>query len=147
MDPAIVRGAVIGAVVGVGVVVATTAAKTQKYKKMIKTVTGPVEYSAMYHYASYKRYNNGFKYFDSYGALYVIGDMVYYKANETDAPLSFNMKECSVQMEKDWRWLKWFSIITPAGEKHYFNSSKMGAFKNNSDETLKGFEIIKSKTT
>ena len=146
MDEAIVRGAIIGAIIGAGVVVVTTSAKSQKYKKLIKTVTGPVDYSAMYHYASYKKYKSGFKYFDSYGALYMIGNMVYYKSNEKDAPLSFNMKECSVQMEKDWRLLKWFSITTPAGEKFYFNSSKMGAFKNNSDETLKGFEVIKSKT-
>jgi hypothetical protein len=143
----ILEGAIIGAVVGLLVVVITTSAKTQRYKTVMKTITGAVEYSAMYHYASFKRYNSGFKYFDSYGALYVIGNTVYYKANEKDIPLSFNMNECSLQMEKDWRWLKWFSITTPAGEKFYFNSSKMGALKNNSDETVKGYEFIKTKTT
>lgn len=143
----ILEGAIIGAVVGLVVVIVQTSAKESRYKSVMKSVTGAVEYSAMYHYASFKRYNNGFKYFDSYGALYVIGDIVYYKANTNDTPTAFNMKECSIQMEKDWRWLKWFSISTPAGEKHYFNSSKMGALKNNSDETVKGYEFIKTKTS
>ncbi len=143
----ILEGAIIGAVVGLVVVIVQSSAKAQRYKSVMKSVTDAVEYSAMYHYASFKRYNKSFKYFDSYGALYVIGQMVYYKANEKDTPIAFNMKECSIQLEKDWRWLKWFSIITPAGEKHYFNSSKMGALKNDSSETLKGYEFIKTKTT
>ena len=98
--------------------------KNRRYKKVLKSITDPVEYSALYHYASFKRYKNGFKFFDSYGVLYLIGNMVYYKANAEDAPLAFNLNECSIQMEPDWRWLKWFSITTPAGEKHYFDSIK-----------------------
>lgn len=141
----ILEGAIIGGVIGVVVVIITYSAKDSKYKKLLKTITEPVEYSALYHYASFKRYKNSFKFFDSYGILYVIGKTVYYKASETAAPESFNLNECSVQEEADWRMLKWFSITTPAGEKFYFNSNKMGGFKNNSDETLKGLAFIKAK--
>jgi len=143
----IVQGAIIGAVVGLVVVIFNATAKDKKFQKLMKTVAGPVDYSGLYHYASFKRYKTSFKFFDSYGALYLIGKMVYYKTKETEPPLSFNLAECSVQAEPDWRLLKWFSITTPAGEKFYFDSNKMGAFKNNSDETLKGLAAIKAKMT
>ncbi len=141
----ILEGAIVGGVLGLIVVLVTYSLKEQKFKKLIKTVTEPVDYSALYHYASFKRYKNSFKFFDSYGALYLIGKTVYYKASETEPPLSFNLNECSVQAEPDWRMLKWFSITTPAGEKYYFNSNKMGALKNNSEETLKGLAAIQAK--
>jgi hypothetical protein len=141
----ILEGAIIGGVIGVIVVLITYSAKDSKYKKLLKTITEPVEYSALYHYASFKRYKNSFKFFDSYGVLYVIGKTVYYKTSETVMPASFNLNECTVQQEPDWRMLKWFSITTPAGEKFYFNSNKMGGIKNNSDETLKGLAFIKTK--
>jgi hypothetical protein len=87
------------------------------------------------------------KFYDSYGILYLIGKTVYYKAKENETPQSFNLADCTVQAEPDWRMLKWFSITTPSGQKYYFNSHKMGAFKNNSDETLKGLEVLKRKAT
>ena len=71
--------------------------------------------------------------------------MVYYKTSESGVPVAFNLDECSVQQEADWRMLKWFSITTPPGEKFYFNSNKMGIIKNNSEETLKGLAAIKAK--
>ncbi|HEV7781118.1 MAG TPA: hypothetical protein VGO58_07610 [Chitinophagaceae bacterium] len=143
----ILEGAIIGGVIGAVVVIAQSSAKLNRYKTVMKSVPEPVDYSGVYHYASFKRYKNFFKFYDSYGALYMVGNMVYYKTKEKETPVAFNMQECSIQLEPDWRWLKWFSITTPAGEKYYFNSNKMGAFKNNSDETLKGFEVIKAKTT
>lgn len=143
----ILEGAIIGGVIGLVVVLVTYSLKEQKFKKIIKTITEPVEYAALYHYASFKRYKNSVKFFDSYGVLYLAGKTVFYKASETEAPISFNLNECSVQPEADWRMLKWFSITTPAGEKYYFNSNKMGGFKNNSDETLKGLAVIKAKMT
>ena len=82
---------------------------------------------------------------DSYGVLYLVGKMVYYKTSESGVPVAFNLDECSLQQEADWRLLKWFSITTPPGEKFYFNSNKMGILKNNSDETLKGLAVIKAK--
>lgn len=142
----IVEGAIIGGLIGLVVVIVTYSAKEQKYRKLLKTVTEPIDYSALYHYASFKRYKNSIKFFDSYGILYLIGKTVYYKTSETGSPLSFNLNECTVQAEADWRMFKWFSITTPAGEKFYFNSNKMGILKNNSDETLKGLAALKAKT-
>lgn len=141
----ILTGAIIGGVVGLVVVVFMFSIKDQKFKKILKTITEPYDYAALYHYASFKRYKVSMKFFDSYGVLYLVGKKVYYKATENEAPLSFDMNECSIQQEPDWRMLKWFSITTPAGEKFYFNSQKMGLLKNNSDETLKGLEAIQSK--
>ena len=138
-------GAIIGAIIGLLVVVFTFFAKEQRYNKVISTITEPMEYAALYHYASPKRYKRSYKFFDSYGVLYLVGHMLYYKTSPTAAPIAFNLRECRVQAEADWRWLKWFSITTPAGEKYYFDSNKMGAFKNNSDETLKGLAAIQAK--
>jgi len=143
----ILTWAIIGGLIGVLVAVLTFTIKEQKFKKMMRTVTGPVDYAGLYHYASFKRYKNSFKFFDSYGALYLQGRTVYYKSSETGQPLTFNLDECSVEAEPDWRMLKWFSITTPAGEKYYFNSNKMGALKNNSEETLKGLAALQAKTT
>jgi len=141
----ILEGAAIGAVIGLVGVVAIYAAKNQKYSKLLKSITGPVDYSALYHYASFKRYKKSTKFFDSYGVLYLSGKTVYYKSNENSAPIAFDLSVCSVQQEPDWRWLKWFSITTPAGEKYYFDSHKMGFLKNDSSETLKGLAAIKAK--
>lgn len=145
MSP-ILQGAIIGGIIGLVVVVFMFTVKDQKYKKIIKTITGPIDYSALYHYASFQRYKKSMKFYDSYGVLYLAGKIVFYKVSETEAPLSFDMNECSIQQEPDWRMLKWFSITRPSGEKFYFNSQKMGLLKNNSDETLRGFAAIKAKT-
>jgi hypothetical protein len=139
-------GAIIGAIIGLLVVVFTFFVKEQKFNKILKSITGPMEYAALYHYASSKRYKNSFKFFDSYGVLYLVGKTLYYKTSPSEPPLSFDLATCKVQAEEDWRWLKWFSVTTAGGEKYYFDSNKMGAFKNNSDETLKGLAAIKAKT-
>lgn len=141
----ILVGAIVGGLIGLTVAVFIYYSKDQAFKKIYKSIPGNTDYAALYHYASFKRYKNSFKYFDSYGALYVVGKMVYYKTGETATPVSFDLNECSVQQEPDWRMLKWFSITTPGGEKHYFNSNKLGGFKNNSDETLKGLAFIKAR--
>ena len=143
----ILTGAIIGAIVGLLMVVITFQVKESRYRKILKTITGPLDYYGLYHYASFKRYKSGFKFFDSYGVLYLVGHMLYYKTEETNPSLAFDLRECTVQEEPEWRWLKWFSVTTPAGEKHYFDSHKMGAFKHNSDETLKGLAAIKARTT
>ncbi len=140
----IVTGAIIGGIIGLVVVVVMFAVKEQRFKKLLASVKEPVDYAALYHYASFKRYKTSFKFYDSFGILYLLGDTAYYKTTESGKPLSFNLKECTVQQEPDWRMLKWFSITTPAGEKFYFDSHKMGAFKNNSDETLKGLAALKN---
>ncbi|HUR66373.1 MAG TPA: hypothetical protein VMZ03_08460 [Chitinophagaceae bacterium] len=139
-------GAIIGAIIGLLVVVFNFFAKEQRFNKVLKSIKEPMEYAALYHYASFKRYKSSFKFFDSYGVLYVVGKTAYYKTTETATPMIFNLAECTVQKEEDWRLLKWFSITTPAGEKFYFDSHKMGVLKNNSDETLKGLEVLRSKT-
>lgn len=144
MSP-IITGAIIGAVIGLIIVVFMFYAKEQRFNKVMKSIKEPVDYAALYHYASFKRYKNSLKFFDSYGVLYLIGKNVYYKVSETSTPVSFNLAECTVQQEPDWRMLKWFSITTPAGEKFYFNSQKMGFWKNNSEETLKGLAVLKAK--
>lgn len=142
----IVIGGIVGGIIGLLTVVIIFFMKEQRYNKLLRSVHGPLDYSGLYHYASFKRYKKGTKFYDSYGLLYVSGPMLYYKTKEGVPPLEFNLHESTVQMEPDWRWLKWFSVTTPAGEKHYFDSHKMGVFKNNSDETLRGYEVIKSKT-
>lgn len=138
-------GASIGGIIGLLVVVFTFFAKEQRFNKVLRSIKEPMEYAALYHYASVARYKKSFKFFDSYGVLYISGHHAYYKTSESGEPISFNLKECTVQAEADWRMLKWFSITTPAGEKFYFDSHKMGAFKNNSDETLKGLAALKAK--
>ncbi|HQX96456.1 MAG TPA: hypothetical protein PLT02_06105, partial [Chitinophagaceae bacterium] len=72
-------GAIIGGIVGLFIVMFMFNAKEQRYKKVMKSITQPVEYSALYHYASFKRYKQSIKFFDSYGVLYLIGNTVYYK--------------------------------------------------------------------
>lgn len=143
----ILIGGIIGAVVGIVLVFLMFYIKDQKFKKIYKTLPLPVAYAALFHYANASRYKKAMKFYDSYGVLYLVGHTVYYKESETGNALPFDMKECSLQMEPDWRMLKWFSITTPSGEKHYFNSQKMGLFKNNSEETLKGFAAIQSVKT
>lgn len=143
MSP-IVTGAIIGGIIGLVVVVVMFFVKEQRFNKVLRSITEPIQYAALYHYASYKRYKTSLKFFDSFGVLYLSGHMAYYKTSETGKPIAFNLKECTVQQEPDWRMLKWFSITTPAGEKFYFDSHKMGAFKNNSDETLKGLAALKT---
>jgi hypothetical protein len=139
-------GAIIGGIIGILVAFLINFSKEQRFNKVLKSIREPaMEYAALYHYASPKRYKNSFKYFDSYGVLYLVGKTVYYKTSETAPPVTFNMNECSIQQEDTWRWVKWFSITTPAGEKYYFDSNKLGAFVNNSDETLKGLAVIKAK--
>ena len=140
-------GAIIGGVVGLVTVVVIYFSKDQKFNKILRSIKEPVEYAAPYHYASFKRYKNSFKFFDSFGVLYLVGKTLYYKTSVTSIPFAFNLEDCSAQEEPNWRMLKWFSITTPAGEKFYFNSQKMGLFKNNSEETLKGLAIIKAKIT
>ena len=139
-------GAIIGGIVGLLVVVFSFFIKEQRFNKVLKSITDPgVQYVALFHYASAKRYQKSFKFFDSYGVVYLVGNTVYYKTSVTGTPVAFNLAECTLQGEPDWRLLKWFSITPPSGEKYNFNSNKMGAFKNNSDETLKALELFKSK--
>jgi hypothetical protein len=139
-------GAIIGAIVGLLVVVFTFFIKEQRFNKVLRSITEPnLQYTGLFHYTSASRYKKSFKFFDSYGVLYIIGNTVYYKTNPAAAPMTFNMTECKAQQEQNWRNLKWFSITTPSGEKHYFDSHKMGAFINNSNETLKALQLIQAK--
>lgn len=140
-----ITGAIIGGIIGLLVVVFTFFFKEQRFNKVLRSITEPgMSYAALYHYASSNKYKKGFKYFDSYGVLYIVGKKVFYKTTPESTPTQFNLEECSVQQEPDWRMLKWISITSPSGEKHYFNSNKMGAFKNNSDETLKGLQAMQA---
>jgi hypothetical protein len=139
-------GAIIGGIIGVLVLVFAYFLREQRFNKILRSLGNePLEYAAQFNYASAGRYRNSWKYYDSYGALYVIGKTAYYKSSETAAPVVFNLDECTVQAESEWRKLKWFSITRPGGEKFYFNSNKMGAFVNNSDETLKALAVIQAK--
>ncbi|MBK5272611.1 MAG: hypothetical protein JJE22_16535, partial [Bacteroidia bacterium] len=113
-----------------------------------KSIAGlAVEYSGFFYYASPGRFQKAFKVYDSTGLLYLIGNTVYYKTTSVGNPVVFNLSVCTIQLEPDWRRLKWFSFTTPTGEKHYFDSFKMGAFSNDSNETIKAFNLFKSKTT
>lgn len=142
----ILTGAIIGAIVGLIVAVMTAVGKEARFKSILKTITVPYDYAALYHYASFTRYKKSFKFFDSYGVLYLVGNILHYKTKPNEEAITFDLAECSVQMEPDWRWLKWFSITRPSGEKFYFDSHKMGFLQNNSEETLKGYKVIKLKT-
>lgn len=138
-------GAIIGGIVGLITVVVIYYLKGQRFKKLVKTVPD-TDYAALYHHASQKRFKNSMKFFDSYGLLYIKGNNLYYKKEAEESPMVFDLHQCTVQQEADWRRLKWFSITTPVGEKHYFNSHQMGAFTHNSEETLKGLSAIKAST-
>lgn len=138
-------GAIIGAIVGVLIVFFLYSMKEQRFKTIMKTISEPVDYAALYHYASYNRYKKSMKFFDSYGVLYLVDKKLFYKTTPTDTPMVFNLEECDIKQEEDWRMLKWFSITNHIGEKFYFNSQKMGLFKNNSEETLKGFTVLQLK--
>lgn len=141
-----IEGAIIGAIGGIIGLIIVFMLKNQKYKKLLSSINEPgIEYSGPFYFASSRRYQKSFKVYDSYGILYIIGKTIYYKASTTTAPWTFNLAECSVQEEADWRRLKWFSITAPNGEKYYFDSFKMGAFANDSTETLKALALIKSK--
>ncbi len=145
MSPILI-GVIAGAVGGIVGTLLIYRNKEQRYNNVLKSITDPgLEYSGLYHYSSSKRFRKATKFFDSYGMLYIIGKTVYYKPKPNDTPLAFDMNVCSVQQEPDWRMVKWFSITTPAGEKFYFNSHKLGFLKNNSDETLKGLAAVKAK--
>ena len=142
------QGALFGAIGAIIGIIIVLAAKKNKYNKLMSSLTElGIEYSALFYYASPGRFQKSLKIYDSYGILYLIGNTVYYKTKVGGTPLAFNLKECTIQQEADWRKLKWFSITTPAGQKYYFDSFKTGAFSNNSDETLKAFSLFRSKIT
>lgn len=140
------EGALFGAIGGIIGIIIVFIARKQKSNNLLTSVKEPgIEYSAPFYYASSSRYQKSWKVYDSYGILYIIGKTVYYKTNTKAAPWAFSLAECRVQEEADWRKLKWFSITAPNGEKYYFDSYKMGAFANDSSETLKALTFIKSK--
>lgn len=141
-------GAICGAIGAIIGLIIVFLAKQQKTSNLEKSIAGqPVEYSGFFYYASPNRYQKGFKVYDSTGLLYLIGNTVYYKTSTTSNPIAFNLSECRIQQEPDWRRLKWFSITTPAGVKYYFDSFKMGAFTNDSNETLKALSLFQSRAS
>lgn len=141
-------GALIGGIVGALGMIVIFITRKQKYNKLLTSIANlNAEYTAPFYYASASRYQKSWKVYDSYGILYVIGNTVYFKTNTAATPWAFNLAECRVQQEANWRKLKWFSITTSQGEKYYFDSFKMGAFINNSDETLRALSFINSKLT
>jgi len=141
------EGAIFGAIGGVIGIIIVMVMKSQKTSSLRNSVAGlAVEYSGFFYYASPGRYQKSFRIYDSTGLLYLIGNTVYYKTASSGNPIAFDLSVCKIQMEPDWRRLKWFSITTPAGEKYYFDSYTMGAFSNNSEETIKAFNLFKSKT-
>ena len=133
----------VGAAIGLIIIVVSRQQKFNNIKKSI-TDTG-VEYLAPFFYCSANRYQKTLKVFDSYGVLYLIGNTVYYKTNPTAAPWAFNLAECKLQQEQNWRRLKWFSFTTSTGDKYYFDSYKMQLFGNNSEETIKALNLFQSK--
>jgi hypothetical protein len=135
----------IGGIIGIVIVLIVKNQRTSTLKKSIDNLGA--EYSGFFYYASPKRFQNALKVYDSTGLLYLIGNTVYYKTSVNANPIAFNLAECKLQLEPDWRRLKWFSITNPLGVKYYFDSFKIGAFTNNSDETLRAFNIFNSKIT
>ncbi len=138
-------GAIVGGLIGLLTALAIMFFKNRKFKKLMSTAP-QAEYAALYHYAHYSRYKKSLKFYDSFGPLYVIGNNLYYKADANKEPMVLDLTQCTVQPEPDWRMLKWFSVTTPVGEKHYFNSHVMGAFKGDSSETDKGLAFLQAKT-
>lgn len=136
-------GAIIGAFIGLFMVLIINVSKNQRFNKLRSTVQNP-DYAGLYHYASQSRYNKSMKFFDSYGLLYISGKNLCYKTTGNGSPMEFDLGQCTAQEEPDWRKMKWFSVTTPVGERHYFNSHKLGAFVNDSSETLKGLAAVKT---
>lgn len=142
------EGALFGAIGGIIGIVIILIAKKQRSGNLQKSINIPgVEYSGYFYYASPNRYGKSLKIYDSTGVLYLIGNIVYYKTSTTGNPIAFDLSICRLQMEPDWRKLKWFSITTPNGEKYYFDSYQMGAFSNDSSETVRAFNVLNAKTT
>ena len=134
----------IGAVIGIIIVMIS---RQQKTANLMKSIAGlQAEYAGFFYCAFANRYQRSLKVYDLTGLLYLIGNTVYYKTSSAGNPMTFNLSDCNLQLEPDWRRLKWFSITTPAGEKYYFDSYKMGAFSTDSNETIKAFNLFKSKT-
>jgi hypothetical protein len=114
-------GAILGAIGGVIGIIIVIISKQQKTANLMKSIAGlPVEYSGFFYYASANRYQKSLKIYDSTGLLYLIGNTVYYKTSTTGNPVAFNLSQCQIQMEPDWRRLKWFSITTPCRRKILF---------------------------
>ena len=91
-------GAIIGGIVGLLVVIFSFFIKEQRFNKVLKSITDPgIQYAALFHYASANRYQKSFKFFDSYGVLYLVGNTVYYKTSTTGTPVAFNLAECKLQ--------------------------------------------------
>jgi hypothetical protein len=146
MGDTVIQNAIIGGLIGFITVIVIYAMKNNKFKAIRKSITDDgVDYAAFYHYASYNRYQKKLKFFDSSGVLYVIGKTAYFKTGTDATPVSFNLPDCTIQSEPDWRRMKWFSITTAVGEKHYFNSHKVGAFTANSAETLNGLQFLQAR--
>lgn len=142
------EGALFGAIGGVIGIIIVLALRSQKATSLKKSIANlGAEYSGFFYYASPNRFQKALKVYDSTGLLYLIGNTLYYKTSVNTNPIVFNLAECTLQLEPDWRRLKWFSITNPMGVKYYFDSFRMGAFSNNSDETLRAFNILKSKIT
>ena len=141
------QGAIFGAIGAIIGIIIVLSMRKQKTDSLVKSIANSgAEYSGFFYYASPGRYQKSLKVYDSSGLLYLVGTTVYYKTSANATPIAFNLKECTLQMEPNWRNLKWFSITTPSGEKYYFDSYKMGAFVNDSNETIKAFNIFNSKT-
>lgn len=139
-------GAIIGAVASTIIMIIIIISRQQKFKNVLASIKEPgIEYSAPFFYASSGRYQKSWKVYDAFGVLYLIGNSVYFKSGTSSVPWVFNLAECRVQQEADWRRLKWFSITAANGEKYYFDSFKIGAFSNNSSETLRALSLIQSK--
>jgi hypothetical protein len=138
-------GALIGMFVALAFLLIVNQKKKSNYEAIIGSLKQKTDYSANVCYANNNRYKKAMKIYDSMGALYLIGDTVYYQEGKDKQATEFNLKEYTVSAESDWRGLKWFSLTSKIGEKSYFTSYKLGTIVNDSTEVLRILQVLKNK--
>lgn len=137
-------GAILGALIGLVVVVIMNGMRQSAFKKIKNALANErIDYIIPAYHASASRFKKSMKIYDSYGAMYIKGNKVYYQSNSNSLPIEFDIQQSDIVLEPKWRKLNWLSIASVVGNKEYFTSYKMGGFANDSSATIEAYEILK----
>lgn len=137
-------GAILGALIGLIVVFIMNGQRQSAFKKIKNAlVNEKIDYIVPAYHAAASRFKKSLKIYDSYGALYIKGNKLYYQSNSSSMPMEFDIQQSDVVLEPKWRKLNWLSVASVVGDKEYFTSYKMGGFANDSSATLEAYEKIK----
>jgi hypothetical protein len=137
-------GAILGALIGLVVVIIMNGMRQSAFKKIKNALANErIDYIIPAYHASASRFKKSMKIYDSYGAMYIKGNKVYYQSNSNSLPIEFDIQQSDIVLEPKWRKLNWLSIASVVGNKEYFTSYKMGGFANDSSATIEAYEILK----